>query len=272
MLRTHCEICGKKVEIPETAESRVRRYKKSGKAFCSRKCINIYVSQINKARGNTLQLARAGEAVKCGNCGKTIQTVSLNKVQRGQLKRGEGIYCCHECGMEEKRRKARERGAKARVTRFGEVLKCSVCGQDINVLATEDGKLLNYERVGRIYCSNKCAKEFVAEVARRQSPEQNRLFNHLKEKIKCEKEFSISLGVRKKGYPTHYKVDIAIPSQKIAIECDGRDHRISTVIAKDKKKEKKLEELGWKVLRYWNQEILDDVNSIVTQIMSIVSK
>jgi hypothetical protein len=71
-----------------------------------------------------------------------------------------------------------------------------------------------------------------------------------------EMEHVIALGRHKDGYPTNYKIDIAHPILKIAIEVDGYSHMSKKVIAADKRKEKKLNSLGWKVLRFWNQEIL----------------
>jgi hypothetical protein len=69
-------------------------------------------------------------------------------------------------------------------------------------------------------------------------------------------EYPISLGKRQKGYPTNYKVDIGSPLRKIAIEVDGEGHRFSKVQMKDRKKEKRLSELGWKVLRVKNSTVL----------------
>lgn len=67
-------------------------------------------------------------------------------------------------------------------------------------------------------------------------------------------EFAISLGQRTPGYPTNYKVDLALPERRVAIEADGHTHRSRK--AQDEKKDAKLRSLGWIVLRFWNRDIL----------------
>src|SRR5436305_6521878 len=67
-------------------------------------------------------------------------------------------------------------------------------------------------------------------------------------------EYVLSLGVRTPGYPTNYKLDIANPKRKIAIEVDGESHHSRR--ASDQKKDAKLASLGWTVLRFWNKDIL----------------
>ena len=79
-------------------------------------------------------------------------------------------------------------------------------------------------------------------------------------------EVAISLGKLKKGYPTNYKVDIANQTLKIAIEVDGKGHLLKKNILKDIKKTKMLESLGWKVLRYTNKEIMNDVSKVLLAI------
>lgn len=66
-------------------------------------------------------------------------------------------------------------------------------------------------------------------------------------------EFALSLGRRKAGYPTHYKLDIANFSLKIAIDVDGNSHHSRR--SQDAKKDAMLVSLGWKVLRFWNRDI-----------------
>jgi len=72
-------------------------------------------------------------------------------------------------------------------------------------------------------------------------------------------EFAISLGKRKQGYPTHYKVDLGNPELKIAIEVDGYSHYSRK--DEDKKKDAMLDSLGWKVLRFWNYQVKDLIST-----------
>jgi len=68
-------------------------------------------------------------------------------------------------------------------------------------------------------------------------------------------EHSVSLGKLTPGYPTHYKLDLANADLKVGIELDGASHYSRKAL--DRKKDEKLASLGWTVLRFWNQQILD---------------
>jgi len=83
-------------------------------------------------------------------------------------------------------------------------------------------------------------------------------------------EYAVSLGKRLPNYPTCYKLDIANPAYKIGIEVDGYSHKTTSIKAKDAKKEDRLSQLGWTVLRFSNQSILDDLESVVAEIMAAV--
>jgi hypothetical protein len=65
-------------------------------------------------------------------------------------------------------------------------------------------------------------------------------------------EYAISLGSRTPGYPTNYKVDIALVERKFAIEVDGSGHGSPIARAQDDKKDSKLKELGWIIWRISN--------------------
>ncbi len=67
-------------------------------------------------------------------------------------------------------------------------------------------------------------------------------------------EYVVPMG-GKRGLPTCYKLDLAWPARKIAIEVDGHSHRSRK--EQDQKKDAALLALGWIVLRFWNWDILN---------------
>lgn len=73
------------------------------------------------------------------------------------------------------------------------------------------------------------------------------------------------------GYPSHYKLDIANPALRIAIEVDGQSHSSKAVRAKDMKKTRFLEERGWTVLRFRNAEVLEDMPTVLRMIRQALS-
>ena len=81
--------------------------------------------------------------------------------------------------------------------------------------------------------------------------------------------FEIEVGINTRNLPNVpwvYKVDLAYKKIKLAIEIDGKGHRLASVKAKDKKKMETLSLLGWTVLRFTNEEILTDLNGVLYQI------
>lgn len=70
-----------------------------------------------------------------------------------------------------------------------------------------------------------------------------------------------------KSVPTCYKVDLAIPEQKIAIEVDGKTHRLKKWKFLDKRKTEMLNALGWIVLRFTNEEVESNINKCVRVIL-----
>ena len=72
------------------------------------------------------------------------------------------------------------------------------------------------------------------------------------------------------GYPTCYKVDLGLEELKIGIEIDGKSHNLIERRNQDMKKDMFLESLGWKILRFKNKEVLENLNNVIEKIMSII--
>jgi len=66
------------------------------------------------------------------------------------------------------------------------------------------------------------------------------------------------------GYPTCYKADIALPKYKIWLEIDGWSHGLKGRWGLDKKKTKLLKTLGWKGLRFSNQEVENNLPHVLS--------
>ena len=88
--------------------------------------------------------------------------------------------------------------------------------------------------------------------------ELSRILNH------APMEYAIKTAPVKhlfQSLPNCYKVDIAIPEKMIVIEVDGNTHKQKKWKFLDKRKTEVLNNLGWKVLRFWNQDILNWISS-----------
>jgi very-short-patch-repair endonuclease len=61
-----------------------------------------------------------------------------------------------------------------------------------------------------------------------------------------------------------YIVDFACPSQKIIVEVDGSQHADSQ---RDRTRDEALTSLGWSILRFWNDDVLRDIDSVCQHVV-----
>lgn len=82
-------------------------------------------------------------------------------------------------------------------------------------------------------------------------------------------EFAITTAQVKTKFeslPNCYKVDLASPEHMLAIEVDGLTHKTKKWRFLDARKTAVLNALEWRVLRFWNQEVLEDTHRVVATI------
>ena len=72
--------------------------------------------------------------------------------------------------------------------------------------------------------------------------------------------------------PNHYKLDIASRRLMIAIEVDGFSHSCKKVQQCDQRKEQLLALRGWKVLRFTNSQIKNELPNCVQKVLSMTSR
>ena len=92
------------------------------------------------------------------------------------------------------------------------------------------------------------------------TPAESFLWNYLNhsqlEKRKFRRQHSIE----------NYIVDFYCPSENLVIELDGAVHENHLQIEADIKREKKLRELGFKILRFENQFVFDHLALVLDMI------
>ncbi len=79
-------------------------------------------------------------------------------------------------------------------------------------------------------------------------------------------------SAKKDKVASHYTLDIADLERKIAVEVDGGSHNALRVQRVDREKEAFLSGLGWRVLRFSNQEILSNLEDCLAVVRSTISK
>ena len=63
-----------------------------------------------------------------------------------------------------------------------------------------------------------------------------------------------------------YIVDFICKEAKVIIEIDGGQHNISKNIEYDKTRTDFLNSLGYKVIRFWNNEIYEDIDGVLLRL------
>lgn len=91
----------------------------------------------------------------------------------------------------------------------------------------------------------------------------------LSEELNWPTEVVVPTGrPRTPGVPTHYKLDIADPDRKIAVEVDGGSHYPLARQESDRRKDAFLRGAGWTVLRFSNQEVMADTAACAQTVQS----
>ncbi len=94
----------------------------------------------------------------------------------------------------------------------------------------------------------------------------------------CLWKYALS-AKKRKGYQFRrqrpvlkYIADFMCLELKLVIEVDGRTHLEAETIAKDEKKQKDLEEAGFAVLRFTDEEVLNHIHAVISCIEDWIVK
>ncbi|WP_438749688.1 endonuclease domain-containing protein [Pararhizobium sp. O133] len=79
----------------------------------------------------------------------------------------------------------------------------------------------------------------------------------------------MGLGFRRQLPIAGYIVDFACPEHKIIVEVDGTQHGES---AYDVRRDAVLSSCGWTVLRFWNDDVLKDIDNVCLHIVRTVGE
>ena len=69
----------------------------------------------------------------------------------------------------------------------------------------------------------------------------------------------------------NYIVDFVCQPKKLVIELDGGQHNETENILKDKERTKYLEDIGYKVLRIWNNDVFENIEGVVEYIINNIN-
>jgi len=80
----------------------------------------------------------------------------------------------------------------------------------------------------------------------------------------------MGMGFRRQLPIAGYVVDFACPEHKIVVEVDGSGHGREVQRLCDEDRDRMLSSFGWTVLRFWNDDILRDIDNVCQHIVRVV--
>jgi very-short-patch-repair endonuclease len=78
----------------------------------------------------------------------------------------------------------------------------------------------------------------------------------------------MGLGFRRQVPIAGYIVDFACSSHRLIVEVDGSQHGDDAISGVDAARTKRLEQDDWTVLRFWNEDILRDIDNVCLHIVT----
>jgi very-short-patch-repair endonuclease len=69
-----------------------------------------------------------------------------------------------------------------------------------------------------------------------------------------------------------YIVDFACPDHRLIVELDGSQHTHDAAITYDEERTVRLQDDGWTVIRFWNDDILRDIDNVCLHIIRTIGE
>ncbi|GAA3078112.1 DUF559 domain-containing protein [Rhizobium viscosum] len=82
----------------------------------------------------------------------------------------------------------------------------------------------------------------------------------------------MGLGFRRQLPIAGYIVDFACPTHRLIVEVDGSQHGLTENSSYDNARTQRLQLDGWTVLRFWNDDILKDIDNVCSHIIRTIGK
>ena len=78
----------------------------------------------------------------------------------------------------------------------------------------------------------------------------------------------MGLSFRRQVPIASYIVDFACAKHRLIVELDGSHHGEDEIIAADAMRTKRLQNDGWTILRFWNDDVLRDIDGVCQHIVT----
>ncbi|MBK8455994.1 MAG: endonuclease domain-containing protein [Phyllobacteriaceae bacterium] len=75
------------------------------------------------------------------------------------------------------------------------------------------------------------------------------------------------LGFRRQFPVAGYIVDFACPERRIIVEIDGSQHALPESVMRAALRSRRFFDDGWKVVRFWNDDVIRDIDGVCRHIL-----
>lgn len=103
-------------------------------------------------------------------------------------------------------------------------------------------------------------KHRAIELRKEPTPAESKLWSRLRND-------QLGISFRRQHAIDKYIADFYCPSAKLVIELDGGHHLEPEEQAHDQERTKYLESRGYKVIRFWNHEVTNNIEGVIQVIM-----
>ena len=110
----------------------------------------------------------------------------------------------------------------------------------------------------------KKTKDLRRKLRRNQTDAEKLLWNHLRNRQLGGCKFYRQYGLGK------YVVDFFCPAYRLVIELDGGQHNEDEVARLDELRTNTIELLGNKVVRFWNNDVMNNIEGVLEEIESYI--
>ena len=123
-----------------------------------------------------------------------------------------------------------------------------------------DGKVQIAKMKNKPIHNRKHLESFRKELRENLTPAEAFLWKNLQKRQLKGRKF------RRQHSIENFIVDFYCPEEKLIIELDGEIHKNATAEEKDRSRDKRLEELGFKIIRFENKMVFDFLPSVLKEI------
>ncbi len=107
-------------------------------------------------------------------------------------------------------------------------------------------------------------KHFARNLRHNQTDVENLLWRHIRNRQLGGFKF------RRQYWIENYIVDFVCVEKRTVIELDGGQHANDTMTENDRQRTGLLESRGFKVLRYWNNEVIHNTQAVLENILTVL--